>query len=66
MKYVPKITGVAIGMVIALWMMAYWDIRQADILCDIGQDPNHLCQQRFIELERHKHILATNERKLAK
>jgi hypothetical protein len=66
MKHIPKIAGVAIGMVIALWMMAYWDVRQADILCDIGQDSNHLCQQRFIELERHKDILATNERKPAK
>jgi hypothetical protein len=66
MKHIPKIAGVAIGIVIALWMMASWDVREADMLCDTGQDPNNLCQQRFIELERHKHILETNERKPAR
>jgi hypothetical protein len=66
MKHIPKIAGVAIGIVIALWMMAYWDVREADMVCDIGQDPHHLCQQRFIELDRHKHMLETNERKSAR
>ena len=63
MKWIPKLAGLAIGIVIALWMVAYWDIRHADMVCDIGQDPDHSCQQRFIELERHKHLLETNERK---
>jgi hypothetical protein len=63
MKHIPKIAGVAIGIVITLWIIAYWDVREADMLCDGGQDPNHLCQQRFIELDRHKQMLETNERK---
>jgi len=57
MKHIPKIAGLAIGIMIALWIMAYWDVREADMLCDIGQAPDNSCQQRFIELERHKHIL---------
>jgi hypothetical protein len=42
-------------------MMAYWDVRQADMVCDIGQDPNHACPERFIELDRLKHIVGTND-----
>jgi hypothetical protein len=66
MKRIPQIAAIATGMVIALWIMAYWDVRQADMICDIGQDPGHMCQQRFIELDRLKHILQTDERKLAR
>ena len=65
MKHIPKIAGLAIGIIIALWIVAYWDVREADMLCDIGQDPDHSCQQRFIDLDRHKQMLETNERKPA-
>ena len=61
MKRFSRIAAVATGIVIALWMMAYWDVRQADMVCDIGQDPNHACRERFIELDRLKHIVATND-----
>jgi hypothetical protein len=61
MKRFSRIAAVATGIVIALWMMAYWDVRQADMVCDIGQDPNHACLERFIELDRLKHIVGTND-----
>ena len=66
MKVIPKILGLAVGIVIALWVMAYWDVREADMVCDAGQDPDQQCQQRFIELDRHKHILERNERNPAR
>ena len=66
MKFIPKILGLAVGIGIALWMMAYWDVREADMLCDAGQDSDHLCQQRFIDLDRHKHIIERNEKNSAR
>jgi hypothetical protein len=66
MRRIPQIATIATGMIIALRIMAYWDVRQADMLCDIGQDPSHICQHRFIELDRLKQILHGNERKLAR
>ena len=61
MKRFSRIAAIATGIVIALWMMAYWDVRQADMVCDIGQDPNHACRERFIELDRLKHMVGTND-----
>jgi hypothetical protein len=65
MKRIPKIAAVTTGVVIALWMMVYWDVRQADMVCDNAQAPDQICQERFIELDRLKRILKTNERKRA-
>jgi hypothetical protein len=62
MKLIPKILGLTIGIVIAFGVMAYWDVRQADMLCDIGQASERLCQQRFIGLDGHKHILEISDR----
>jgi len=65
MKKIPRIAAFAAGIGLALWMMAYWDVREADMLCDIGQDPSEIChQERFIEANRFKHILETYDRKL--
>jgi len=57
MTLISKIAGTAIGILVALWVMAFWDARQADVLCDTGQDAHQLCQRRFLSMERHKHIL---------
>ena len=58
---VPKIAGLAIGIVIALWMMAFWDARHADMVYDNTQVSEQICQDRFVEMDRHKRILETNE-----
>jgi len=66
MKWIPKLAGLAIGIVIALWMVAYWDIRHADMVCDIAQDPNSACQEPFIELDRLKYNQQSTERQLGR
>ena len=63
MKLIPKILGLAIGLVIAFGVMAYWDVRHADMVCDNTQVADQICQQRFIELDRLKRILDSNERR---
>ena len=65
MKLIPKILGLAIGLVIAFGVMAYWDVRHADMVCDNTQVADQICQQRFIELDRLKRILDSNERRRA-
>jgi hypothetical protein len=63
MKLIPKILGLAIGLVIAFGVMAYWDVRHADMVCDNTQVADQTCHQRFIELDRLKRILDSNERR---
>ena len=66
MKRIPKIAAVMTGIVIALWMMAYWDVRHADMVCDSAQVPGEICQERFVEVDQLKRMLETNERKRAR
>ena len=66
MKLIAKILGLTIGIVVAFWVTAYWDDRHADMVCDQAQAPDQSCQQRFIGLDRHKHMLQTNERRLVR
>jgi hypothetical protein len=66
MTWIPKIAGLAMGIVIALWMMAYWDVRQANVVCDSSQDPNSECHEGFIGLDRVKQIQQSTERRLAR
>ena len=63
MKYIPKIAGLGIGILLAVWMMAYWDVRQADMVCDSAQVPDQICQEPFIESGRLKRVLEANEGK---
>ena len=63
MKLIPKILGLAIGIAIAFCVTAFWDDRHADMVCDPAQASDQSCQQRFIGLDRHKHLIETNERK---
>ena len=60
MKLIPKILGLAIGLVIAFGVMAYWDVRHADMVCDNTQVADQICQQRFIEVDRLKRIFDNN------
>src|SRR5437868_13132277 len=62
MKLVSKIAVVAAGIVTAIWTISYWDAREADVACDIGQAPSHVCQGGFVKASRFKHLLETNER----
>ena len=63
MKFIPKIVGLAIGLIIAFGVTAYWDVRHADMVCDNTQVADQICQQRFIELDRLKRIFDSNERR---
>jgi hypothetical protein len=64
MKPIQKMIVVMLGMVIAVWMMAYWDPRQANIVCDISQHPSEVCQrQPFIDADRAKSVIL-NQKKL--
>ena len=50
MKLLQKMVAVTAGMVVIGWMIAYWDTRRADIVCDASQHLVELCQrQPFIE-----------------
>ena len=66
MKWIPKLAGLAIGIVIAMYMVTYWDNRHADMVCDIAQDPKSACQEPFIELDRLKHNQQSTDRQLAR
>jgi hypothetical protein len=50
MKLLFRIAGVTAGIVIAIVMVTYWNPRQTDMVCDVGQD--WICQQRFVQLDR--------------
>jgi hypothetical protein len=60
-KLVTKIAVVAAGIVTAIWTISYWDAREADVACDIGQAPSHVCQGGFVKASRFKYVLETNE-----
>jgi hypothetical protein len=62
MKLISKIAVVAAGFVTAIWTISYWDAREADVACDIGQAPSHVCQGGFVKASRFKHLLGTDER----
>jgi hypothetical protein len=62
MKLISKIAVVAAGFVTAIWTISYWDAREADVACDIGQAPSHVCQGGFVKASRFKNLLETNER----
>ena len=65
MKPIQKMIVVMLGMVIAVWIMAYLDPRQANIVCDTGQHPSELCQrQPFIDADRVKSVIQRNQKKL--
>jgi hypothetical protein len=63
MKLIPKMAGLAIGIVVALWILAYRDARHFDMVCDKTQVSEQICQEGFIEVDRLKRILETNERR---
>jgi hypothetical protein len=62
MKLISKIAVVAAGFVTAIWTISYWDAREPDVACDIGQAPSHVCQGGFVKASRFKHLLESNER----
>jgi len=61
MKLILRIAVVTVGMVTAIWTISYWDAREADVACDIGQAPSHVCQGGFVKASRFKYVLETNE-----
>jgi hypothetical protein len=50
MKLVSRITGLTVGIVIAIVMVTYWNPRQTDMVCDASQ--GRICQQRFVHVNR--------------
>ena len=62
MKLILKLQWSPLGMVTAIWTISYWDAREPDVACDIGQAPSHVCQGGFVKASRFKYLLETNER----
>ena len=50
MKLLFRTAAVTVGIVIATVMMAYFNPRQIDLVCDATQD--RICQRGFIQLDR--------------
>jgi hypothetical protein len=63
MKLIPKLAGFAVGIVIALWILANRDTRHFDMVCDTTQVSDETCQDGFIEVDRLKRIFEINERR---
>jgi hypothetical protein len=62
MKLLQKMVAVTAGMVVIVWMIAYWDTRRADIVCDESQHLVEFCQrQPFIDSDRAKSVFQRNE-----
>ncbi len=62
MKLIQKIIAFVLGMVVLVWMIAYWDTRRAGIVCDAGQHLSELCQREaFIDADRAKSVFQRND-----
>ena len=61
-RSIQKMVAVVLGMVVIVLMIAYWDVRQAQIACGEGQYSIELCQrQPFISADRAKGVIQRNE-----
>ena len=62
MKLIQKMLALVLGMVVIVWMIAYWDPRRAEIVCDASQHLTELCQrQPFIDADRAKSVFQRDD-----